>query len=43
MEHWCNDIDREKLTYEKKDLSQCHFSHHITDVDFPEIEPGPPW
>jgi hypothetical protein len=28
MEHWWNEIDREKLKYSGKNLSQCHFVHH---------------
>jgi hypothetical protein len=29
MEHWWNYPDRGKLKYWEKNLSQCHFVHHI--------------
>jgi hypothetical protein len=34
MEHRWNEIDRGKPKYSEKNLSQCHFVHHI--------EPGSP-
>jgi hypothetical protein len=38
MEHRWNEIDRGKLKYSGKNLSQCRFVHHISHVDWP----GPP-
>jgi hypothetical protein len=38
MEHWWNGTDRGKLKYWERNLSQCHFIHHI---DGPGIELGP--
>jgi len=32
----------EKPKYAERDLSQCHFVHHSSHTDRPEIEPGPP-
>jgi hypothetical protein len=28
VEHWWNEIDREKPKYSGENLSQCHFAHH---------------
>jgi hypothetical protein len=38
MEHRWNDIDRGKPKYSGKNLSQCHFVHHKSHMDWPEIE-----
>ena len=41
-EPWWNDNGREKLKYWEKNLSQCHFVQHKSDMDCLEIEPGLP-
>jgi hypothetical protein len=33
VEHWWNDTDRGKLKYWEKNLSQCYFDHHKSDMD----------
>jgi hypothetical protein len=33
---------RGKPKYSGKNLSQCHFVHHKSQIDRPGIEPGPP-
>jgi hypothetical protein len=33
MEHWWNEIDREKPKYLEKNLSQCHFVHQKSHMD----------
>jgi hypothetical protein len=40
MEHWWNDIDRAKLKYSGKKLSQCHFVHHKSHMNWFRLEPG---
>jgi hypothetical protein len=37
-----NDIDRGKQKNSEKNLSQCHFVHNISHMDWPGREPGPP-
>jgi hypothetical protein len=41
MEHRWNEIDRETPKYSGKNLSQCHFVHQKSHIDWPGIEPGP--
>jgi hypothetical protein len=43
MEHRWYGIDRGKPKYSQKNLSQYHFVHHKSNVDWPGIELGPPW
>jgi hypothetical protein len=42
MEHRWNEIDRGKPKYSGKNLSQYHFVHQKSHMDWPGIEPGPP-
>jgi hypothetical protein len=41
MEHRWNEIDRGKPKYSGKNLSQCHFVHNKSHMDWPGIESGP--
>jgi hypothetical protein len=43
MEHRWNGIDRVKPKYSGENLSQCHFVHHKSHMDWAGIEPRPPW
>jgi hypothetical protein len=42
MEHQWNETDREKPKNSGKNLSQCHFVHHKSNMERPGIEPRPP-
>jgi hypothetical protein len=37
MEHWWNEIDRGKPKYSGKNLSQCHFVHYKSHMDYPGL------
>jgi hypothetical protein len=37
-----NDIDRGKPKHSEKNLSQSHFGHHKSSMDWPGREPGTP-
>jgi hypothetical protein len=39
--HWWNGADREQPRYWEKTLSQCHFLHHKSHMDWLGIEPWP--
>jgi hypothetical protein len=39
MERRWNEIDSGKPKYSEKSLSQCHFVHHKSNIDWPGIEP----
>ena len=39
-DHWWNDTDREKPKYSEKNLSQFHFLHYKSHIDYPVCEPG---
>jgi len=41
MEQWQND-DREKPNHNEKNLSQCHFIHYESHVDWHGTETEPP-
>ena len=38
--HWWNEVDTGKPKYAEKSLSQCHFVHHKSHIDYPGIAPG---
>jgi hypothetical protein len=40
VEHWWNEIDREKLKYSEKITSQCHFVRQKSNTNWSGIEPG---
>jgi hypothetical protein len=40
MEQWWNDTDMVKLKYSEKNLSQHHFVHQKSHIEWPGIEPG---
>jgi hypothetical protein len=42
MQHRWNEIDRGKPKYSYKNLSQCHFIHHKSHMDWTGIESPPP-
>jgi hypothetical protein len=42
MEHWWNNIDKEKLKYSEKNLPQYHLVHRKLNMDWPETELGSP-
>jgi len=42
MDHWWNEAEKRKPNYWEKHLSQCHFVHHWSHMDYPGIELGPP-
>jgi hypothetical protein len=41
MQYWWIDGDG-KPNYREQHLSQYNFVHHISQIDHPGIEPGPP-
>jgi hypothetical protein len=43
MEHLWDDDERGKPKYFEKNLSQRHFVHHKSKIDWLGLEPGPPW
>jgi len=42
MDHWCNGTDRRKSKNSVKILSQCHFIHQRSNINWPGIRPGTP-
>jgi hypothetical protein len=42
MEQGSNDVDRGKQKDSEKNLSQCHFVHHKSHMDWPGREAGQP-
>lgn len=41
MQQWWYDTVRGKRKYSKKNLPHCHFTHHMSYINGPGIEPGP--
>jgi len=42
VEVWWNYIDKRKSRLAEENLPHCHFVQHISHVDSPGNEPGPP-
>jgi hypothetical protein len=42
MEYYWIDMDQETLKCLERNLSQCHFVHQKSHMDWPVIEPCPP-
>jgi len=39
MGHWWKNIDRGKMKYYGRNLSQCYYAHHKSHIYWPGIEP----